>query len=184
MPDTRIIEAFLKSRRNEQTKDYSLKIIEYLINQSTPENDGWIRSKILKSAIVPDLIPNESSFFKLLKDMEQYRVIEKSIIKKEIPEKGKSPTYYRISRNYGNIFTLERHELLDLLKEKTIGKFNADRDLFFAKMILNHLGVKNIEGKIEDLENAWENEDQIAYNIILSKIKKEIESTPTKSNSP
>lgn len=179
MPDTRIIEAFLKSRRNEQTKEYSLKIIEYLINQSTPENDGWIRSKILKSAIVPDLIPNDSSFFKLLKDMEQYRVIEKRIIKKEIPEKGKSPTYYRVSQNYGDIFTLERYELHDLLKVKMIGKLNADFDLFFSKMILNHLGVKNIEAKIEDLKNAWKNKDKIAYNKILSEIKKEIESSPT-----
>lgn len=170
----------MKSRRNEQTKDYSLKIIEYLINQATPENDGWIRSKTLKTAIVPELIPNESSFFKLLKDMEQYHVIEKRIIKKEIPEKGKSPTYYRISQNFGHVFTLERHELLDLLQEKTIGKLETDRRFFYANQILYHMGVKDPLKKIDDLKTAWVNSNYKEYNEILKEIRKEIDSSPVK----
>jgi len=166
--DTPIIEAFLISRRLESTREYSKRIIEFLRSNTTSENSGWVRTKDLKEAIVPQIIPNDSSFFKLLEDMEQYQVIEKKTFKKEIPSKGRSPTYYRLKSNnllsfQGDLSRLhkEREELLSQSPEElvnrigeiTIEKLELELRLDIAIKLLQEAGITpdEIEKEVREL---------------------------------
>ncbi len=92
----KVIEAFLKSRKTDTTRQYTKMILEYLINEATLENQGYIRARDLKESLVsPEKIPNSSSFYDLLRDLEKEKIIEKIKTKKIRPQKGKNPVYYK-----------------------------------------------------------------------------------------
>lgn len=113
--ERKTFELFLKSRKNDKTRDYTIAILEYLSNQFdtsmknkmetekpdgdyggwTYENIGWVRSKDLIKG-VPS-IPNESTFYQLLKNLHESKLIEKEERKSA---RGKPPVYYRVPGFY------------------------------------------------------------------------------------
>jgi len=106
--EEKTVELFLKSRKNDETRDYTRGIIYYLSDQFDQdfkksgdfETAGWVRTKDLIEKVT--IIPNESTFYQLLKNLVEAKMIEK---KSEYPpeltvEPGKKPVYYRVPHFY------------------------------------------------------------------------------------
>lgn len=89
------LNLFLKSRKSEKTKEYSKTIIDFLESRVDAKTQGWVRSKDLKDALVPSIIPGGATFFNLLADMVSFRLIEKEEIIPTQKRSGKHPVYYR-----------------------------------------------------------------------------------------
>jgi hypothetical protein len=108
------LDLFMKSRKSERTRKYTDEIYDYLLDRRhDPETKGFVRSGQLRDDLVPASIPNSSTFFYLLTDMEKFQLIEKCSPQKEKPMKGKPAVYYRI-------------KLSDIIDEK-----KAQKDLLY-----------------------------------------------------
>ena len=103
--EKKTVELFLKSRKNDTTRGYTQAIIkclsdrfdnEYYEQSMNLENAGWVRAKDLIEMVM--IIPNESTFYHLLKDLEEANLIEKKSEYKPglTVEPGKKPVYYRV----------------------------------------------------------------------------------------
>jgi hypothetical protein len=102
------VELFLKSRKNDETRDYTRGIIAYLSDQFDQdfkksgdlETAGWVRTKDLIKKVT--IIPNQSTFFQLLKNLVEAKMIEKKseYIPKLATKPGKKPVYYRVPYVY------------------------------------------------------------------------------------
>jgi hypothetical protein len=68
----KIVELFLKSRKSTKTQGYVRVILEYL-----EQHPSGVRANEFMYAIVPDKIPNQSSFLHLVSDLIDYGLIEK-----------------------------------------------------------------------------------------------------------
>ncbi|WP_146199760.1 hypothetical protein ACKUB1_17890 [Methanospirillum stamsii] len=112
------IDTFIKSRKSETTKKYSRLILQTLSDLKTTDNQGLIRSRDLQNKLVSsDKIPNSSTFFKLLNDLESAGLINKIVGKHQIKQKGRPPVYYQAR------FTVD--ELRFISKEELLGKYMA-----------------------------------------------------------
>lgn len=90
------LDLFAKSRKSSRTRDYTYTILQYLLSERhNKDTQGYIRSGELKYNLVPSKIPNASTFFYLLGDMEKFQLIEKRIHPKDKRVKGKPNVYYR-----------------------------------------------------------------------------------------
>ncbi|OPX68256.1 MAG: hypothetical protein A4E38_01850 [Methanoregulaceae archaeon PtaB.Bin108] len=103
---------FLNSRKSEETKKYTQYILKYLSKRFDEDRKGWVRSKEIMIDLVPENIPNSSTFFKLLKDLENYHLIERCKGKKEEPGPGRAPIFYRISGFIPDVLLYSDDELI------------------------------------------------------------------------
>jgi len=135
--ERKTFELFLKSRKNDKTREYTLSILEYLSNkldedlvslrqygkpdkvtssrrsvikQYSSPNLGWVRTKDLFEKVK---IPNESTFHQLLKNLLDAKLIEKK--EERLPglviEPGKTPTWYRVPGLYPKKMLSSREDL-------------------------------------------------------------------------
>ncbi len=110
----KLLQEFLKSRKSEETRKYVRVILDYLSKEKKNiETQGWVQSKDLVSALVGEEgIPNSSTFYKLVKDLESAHLIERRKGKKEIPRPGRPPIYYRVPLAYVSIWFLTKDEII------------------------------------------------------------------------
>jgi hypothetical protein len=104
------VALFLKTRKNEDTKKYTRLIIEYL--QDHPEG---VRASEFIYDMVPEKIPNTSSFYNIVSDLVSFNLIEKESQK---TERGKPAVYYKIGSDF---FSLK--QVTDTLQEQLIIAF-------------------------------------------------------------
>jgi len=124
-PDPDPYTKFYKSRKNEESRIYSSAILEYLSKQP-----GWVRTKTIRDALVVTQkekpikprdqkigwevfnkkileetgkkIPNESTFFSIMKGLVGAGLVQKRESERTGP--GKNPTEYHLSETYPNDF--------------------------------------------------------------------------------
>jgi hypothetical protein len=96
------IQKFLKSRKSSAVRCYVSLILRYLSDKMTDtKNAGWVTStNMSKDLVHPDRIPNKSTFYKLLGDLENAELIEKCISVDTRTRPGPRPSYYRVFINY------------------------------------------------------------------------------------
>jgi len=88
--DAAKIQEHLDARRNQETRRYTI-----LILNSLERSGEWVSVRDLVNEMVPEHIPNESTFFRLLKDLYNEKIIDR----KEDPtviRRGKAPVYYKL----------------------------------------------------------------------------------------
>lgn len=93
------LHRFLKTRRLAQTRFYIGLLLLTLSDarQFDSQDDGWVLSTDLRNELVTeDKIPNTSTFYKLLGDLQAAKLIEKRIGKKRLPILGGPPIYFRV----------------------------------------------------------------------------------------
>jgi len=98
---------FLSSHKRYTARLYTKSIIEKLNtgkleakNQGEKQNEGWIRLRSLyKDLVESKEIPNQTTFYRLLKDLETDHVIIKSE-DNDYRGKGKKPTIYKVPVMY------------------------------------------------------------------------------------
>jgi len=112
------LEGFLKSRKTEKTRKYSRLLLEYLINSRDKTNREYVRSRELKENLVPEIIPNNSSFYELLHDLEKYGLIKREEKNLVARQKGKTPVFYRVNPRISQ----STFDLISLSKEELIGE--------------------------------------------------------------
>lgn len=156
-------DLFLKSRRSDKTKDYTRRILECLSIQYDEDVfqkekgradgcPGWVRPKELYKRV--KIIPNESTYYKLLGDMEKAKLIER--ISGNGPGltvgPGKTPVYYRVPGVY-------RKKLLKLMSKEDLEKALIEldheckmvaRQLMAAKLLLDNYNKNNPEYNVEN----------------------------------
>jgi hypothetical protein len=203
---------FLSSRKKEETRQYSLDILDYLskkfeedlpnhpnegnlglISRGYGTHIGWISLTTLKNDLVLSndekfsfykknqqsnvlprgkereglnkamlektgkKIPNESTFYKILEDLQKNKLIERKEATEREKKYGKKPTSYRVPGIYLN-------ETIDIFasKEKLIEYKNGLEDKHFkqgiyleaAKLLLSeHCGGIDVEGAVREMAN-------------------------------
>lgn len=143
--ERKTFEKFLESRKNDNTREYTLAILECLSDQYdkdtkkileneepdgeiggwTMKNAGWIRTKDLLKRV--KIIPNESTFYQLLKNLCDKKLIQKEERKpstrqgdKPLPGPGKYPVYYRVPGHYSsNLFNTKEEFEKELTRAYT-----------------------------------------------------------------
>jgi hypothetical protein len=85
------LSTFLNTRRNDQTREYTRLILEKLRGKKEVD----IRSVL--NELVPEHIPNESTFFRIIKDLSnpEWGILER----REDPtiiRRGKAPVFYKL----------------------------------------------------------------------------------------
>ena len=86
-----LLIGLIESRKSENTLKYARAILEKLVTESGERVE--IRSVDLKNSIVPGIIPDSASFFRLIKEMDR-RGIVISRIDDLYKGRGKKPVYY------------------------------------------------------------------------------------------
>jgi hypothetical protein len=84
------IDKFIRSRRSPETREYARAIIDLLYRAR-----GWVNLRDLQRILLPDEIPSESAFFRLLSDMEKDRIVDKDKIQ-IAGRPGRPPTRYKL----------------------------------------------------------------------------------------
>ena len=83
---------FFSTRRNQKTRQYTLSILEELIGKNT-----GIDVRNLLNILVPGKIPNESTFFRILKDLSNPEVgILDRWEDQSVTRRGKAPVFYKL----------------------------------------------------------------------------------------
>jgi len=135
---------FQLSRRNAETREYVKCIIQKLddalINDSVKnspsyKNAGWVRVKILFNDLVGKTIPNQTTFYRLLKDLHDAKLIEKQV-QISPGEIGRKPTYYRVPHHYKKSLFMSREELETAYNELPV---YIIKRLLIAEEMLNEL---------------------------------------------
>jgi len=106
------ITRFLRGRRTSETRNYVWMILKRLGKQIPedvkkaikPADLGYVRVKTLMDELVDfGKIPNQTTFYRLLRDLNAADVIEK----KSVPmksERNRPATFYRIARSFDEPF--------------------------------------------------------------------------------
>jgi hypothetical protein len=153
-----ILNSFLKSRKSEKTREYTKYILDFLNENSTLKNQGFVRSKDLKDSLVkPELIPNASSFFKLLEDLESIGIIERVPIPNKNSSRGKAPVYYRQKQGFGkidiaNLAFLSKSDLISKCEELQRQIMDLSLEKVELLRIINRLIKENPNGVISAIE--------------------------------
>jgi hypothetical protein len=97
------IQLFLKTRRRTATRRYVRRLLTYLSDKRATDTmtDGWVLALDMRKDLVKsDIIPNTSTFYKLVTDLENAALIEKRVGKKIPSIAGGPVVYYRVPRVY------------------------------------------------------------------------------------
>ncbi len=153
------IRRFLRTRRNDETKNYVLSIIEIL--ERAREEDsrkkigkseaGWVRVKVLLDELVgPDKkIKNETTLYRLANDLFQEKIIERRAV--PMPdERMRSATFYRTSEPYQLWWFLSRDQIEERYSKSQLYIKELIRHLVIAGDLLEEMGCPDPQQKIAD----------------------------------
>jgi hypothetical protein len=158
--DERVIK-FQQSRRNAETREYVRSIIKELERARTEDirntipDAGWVRVKNLLDELVGKTIPNQTTFYRLLKDLHAAKIIRKRV-QKTPGEIGRTSTFYQVPCYYRNSLFMNREEL-----ENAYYKFPVSiiKRLLVAEEMLNELrgnnqGLFDIKTRLTEKQGA------------------------------
>jgi predicted transcriptional regulator len=134
------VQKFLNSRKREDTVDYTRILMKCLIEERAKHIDnGWVRMKTLINELVPTLIPNQTTFYRLLSDLLKTGLIERRE-DRESKERGRKPVFYRVPIVYPSGVFMNRRELLDDLKKSYMDITKLGTKLFAAELWMSQQG--------------------------------------------
>lgn len=88
---------YLRSKYNDNTRDYAQSIVEYLNQKTTSGVVKSIKSKDLQDAMVPEKIEYIGVFYRLLKELCDKGIIIKTEGVREPGTRGKNPVFYKLN---------------------------------------------------------------------------------------
>jgi len=158
---------FIKSRNKNDTRFYAKIILKYLI---TEKPGNVVRSRDLRENFVSSgKIPNPSTLYELLDNMERYELIER--IEEQIKSKrkksggGKKAVYYRVNPNLTlkmldmiDSFCLTKTSLDEISEQLNQIPIDATIDLSSESSVSGHMTTKR--------ERECEQELKIAKEIL------------------
>jgi hypothetical protein len=153
------IQRFLRSRRNDETKQYIASIIGILETarvedakkKSRKEDAGWVRVKILLDELVgPDkIIKNATTFYRLVNDLSRQRIIDRKVL--AMPEERKrKATFYRTTGPYQRWWFLSREQLEENYAKDLQCLRELVQHLVIARTLLEELGCPDPQQKISE----------------------------------
>lgn len=134
-------QKYFDNRRNAATRKYLLIILKYL-----EERQDWVNVRNIVQELIPDLIPNESTFFRLIGDLSSSNLI----LRREDTDykgRGKAPVYYKIR------FPLQwLHPQLqdDVDANPSIAVVRQFVELEIAKELLRECDIEDPDAAIKD----------------------------------
>ena len=152
------IRRFLRTRRNDETKNYVWSIIEILERAREEDSGkigkreaGWVRVKVLLDELVgPDKkIKNETTFYRLANDLFEEKIIERRAV--PMPdERMRSATFYRTSEPYQLWWFLSRDQIEEEYSKSQVYITELFRHLVIARDLLEEMGCPDSLQKIAD----------------------------------
>ena len=95
-----ILKNFLKSKKSDVTRAYIEEICKYLKTEFDNEKSGLVRSKDLQNYILPNIIPNVGTYYRLLNGLVDAGIVHKQIGESSFDDSVKKPVYYRLPRGF------------------------------------------------------------------------------------
>lgn len=176
---------FINSRKNENSKECTALIIDFLTREMDNDNDGWVQFRDIKDSLVSTgKVKHESTLSRILIDLDRAHLIDREekteFFSRTAEGKKKKSVYYRITQKTSTPYFLSKDELIQEFQKSTVKNANCVFQLSMSIRLLEHIGVKEPNKKIDDLLKAWRKKEYKEYNEIIKEIKREIESNPVK----
>lgn len=170
------IDTFIKSRKSETTKKYSRLILQTLSDLKTIDNQGLIRSRDLQNKLVSsDKIPNSSTFFKLLNDLESAGLINKIVGKHQIKQKGRPPVYYQSRVFIDELRFMNKEELLkEYANLEDSALLNKYLSRILWKILINEYGTEELSQNITKYREKFLNEISTSPQSTFSAIDNDV----------
>jgi len=130
------VNKFLMTRRNDETREYTMAIISSLTQ------DRWRDVRDLVQSLVPQKIPTEGTFFRIIKDLLEFGIVER-MIDDTVSRRGRQPTLYRLKVAYKPPNSIEEGEETSKIALRYT-------QLAAAKTIIKELGIENPDAAIAE----------------------------------